>query len=60
MSTVYNPEADTMATIEVLELEVRQVRRKLLSSRHEEDRRVLNRQVNELKAEIASLQAKLP
>ncbi len=60
MSTVYNPEADTMAEIERLELEARDLRRKLERVRNNEDQRVMNRQLNELKEEIARLQSKLP
>ncbi len=60
MSTVYNPEADVMAEIERLELEAREVRRKLEKVQNDEDRRVMNRQLRELKEEIAHLQAKLP
>jgi hypothetical protein len=60
MSVVYNPEAETMAAIERLELEVRDVKRRIEMSRNEEDRRVLTQQVEDLKTEIARLQATLP
>lgn len=60
MSAVYNPEADTMAAIERLELEVRDVKRRIEMTHNEEDRRVLTQQVEDLKTEIARLQATLP
>ena len=60
MSAVYNPESDLMAEIERLELESRDVRRRLVHARSEEDKRVLNRQIDELEREIELLQAKLP
>ena len=60
MSSIYNPEADVMAEIERLELETRDVRRRLVHARNEADKRVLNRQLEELKAQIEFLQAKLP
>ena len=60
MSAVYNPEADTMAEIERLELEAKQIRRRLDTAHLEEDKRVLNRQITEIKDEITRLQARLP
>lgn len=60
MSSVYNPEADTIAEIERLEMESRDVRRRLTHARSESDKRVLNRQVEELKKQIEYLQARLP
>jgi hypothetical protein len=60
MSTVYNPEAETMAQIERLELEARDIRRKIEYVHNENDRRVLNRQLKELQEEITNLQARLP
>ena len=60
MSAVYNPEADTMAEIERLELEARQVRRRIDQARNEEDRRVLRRQLAEMTDDISRLQARLP
>ena len=60
MSTTYNPEADVMEEIERLELEARDIRRRIEHSRTEEDKRVLNRQLNELKEQVQFLQAKLP
>ena len=60
MSAVYNPEADIMAEIERLELESRDIRKRIEHSRNQEDKRVLNRQLSELQKEIELLQAKLP
>jgi peptidoglycan hydrolase CwlO-like protein len=60
MSTVYNPESEMVAQIERLEMEARDIRRKIEYVHNENDRRVLNRQLKELQEEIAILQAKLP
>jgi hypothetical protein len=60
MSQVYNPESDVMAEIERLELEARQIRRSVEHARNEEDKRVLNRQLDELKDQIEHLRARLP
>jgi hypothetical protein len=60
MSSVYNPEADIMAEIERLEIESRDVRRRVEHARNEVDKRVLNKQLEELKQQIEFLQAKLP
>ncbi|MEO6434731.1 MAG: hypothetical protein ABIP55_03080 [Tepidisphaeraceae bacterium] len=59
MSTVYNPEADVIAQIERLELEVRSVRKRIEHARSEPDKRVLNKQIEELMSEIDFLRAKL-
>jgi hypothetical protein len=60
MSTVYNPEADTMAQIERLELEARDLRRRVERAHNAEDKRVLNRQLQEVKEQIEVLQSRLP
>ena len=60
MSSVYNPEADVMAEIERLEIESRDVRRRIEHARNEADKRVLNKQLEELKQQIELLQSKLP
>lgn len=60
MSAVYNPEADLIAEIERLELDARQIRRTIEHVRGPEDRRVLNRQLQELKDRIAFLQQRIP
>lgn len=59
MSTVYNPEAEMVAQIERLELEGREIRRKVEHVRNESDKRVLNRQLRDIQDEIAFLQARL-
>jgi hypothetical protein len=60
MSAVYNPEADVIAEIERLELEARQIRRSIEHVHGQEDRRVLNRQLQELKDVIEFLRQRLP
>ena len=59
MSTVYNPEAETIARVESLELEVRELRRKLEQAHHASDKKVLNKQISELKDEIQFLTNRL-
>jgi predicted nucleic acid-binding Zn-ribbon protein len=59
MSTVYNPEAEVIAQIERLELEVRDVRRRIEHAHSESDKRVLNKQIDELKSEIEFLRTKI-
>jgi hypothetical protein len=60
MSTVYNPESEIVAQIERLELEARDIRRKIEYVRNENDRRVLNRQLKEISEEVTLLQSRLP
>jgi len=60
MSAVYNPESDIIAEIERLELEARDIRRRVEHAHNEEDKRVLNKQLEEIKQEIELLRAKLP
>ena len=60
MSTVYNPESEIIAEIERLELEARQIRKTVEHTKNEEDKRVLNRQLQELKDQIDLLRARLP
>jgi len=60
MSSVYNPEADIMAEIERLELESRDIRKRIEHAAGEEDKRVLNRQLDEMQKQIQLLQARLP
>ncbi len=60
MSTVYNPESEIMAEIERLELEVRDTRRRLENAKNDADRKVLNKQIDELKAQIEFLRKQLP
>ena len=60
MSAVYNPESDVIAEIERLELESRDIRRRVEHAHSDDDKRVLNRQLEELKQQIEFLQARLP
>ena len=60
MSSVYNPESDVIAEIERLELESRDLRKRVEHARSEADKRVLNRQLAELKDRIAHLRTRLP
>jgi len=60
MSAVYNPEADTIAEIERLELEARRIRRNIEHVHGPEDRRVLNRLLQEMKDQIGFLRKRLP
>ena len=60
MSQVYNPESDVMAEIERLELEARDIRRRVEHARTEADKRVLNKQLEELKEQINYLRGRLP
>jgi hypothetical protein len=59
VSTVYNPEAEVIAQIERLELEVREVRRRIEHANNQADKRVLNKQIDELKSEIEFLRTKV-
>jgi len=60
MSQVYNPEVEVMAEIERLELEARTIRRSIEHAHNAEDKRVLNRQLSELKEQIEHLRSRLP
>ncbi|MGA2441851.1 MAG: hypothetical protein ABSB42_14330 [Tepidisphaeraceae bacterium] len=60
MSAVYNPESDLIAEIERLELEARQIRKSIEHVSGPEDRRVLNRQLQELKDQIDFLRQRVP
>lgn len=60
MSTVYNPESEIIAQIERLELEAREVRKRIEQATHKEDRRVLNQQLKELEEQVDLLRARLP
>lgn len=60
MSQVYNPEADVIAAIERLEMEARSIRKRVEHARNNADKRVLNRQLQELQTEIEHLKSRLP
>ncbi|HEY1629264.1 MAG TPA: hypothetical protein VGF52_05365 [Tepidisphaeraceae bacterium] len=55
MSSVYNPEADTVARIEQLELQIRNLRRKIEHAHTPADKRALNKQISELRDETLFL-----
>jgi len=60
MSAVYNPEADTIAEIEKLEIEARDIRRRVEHAANEEDKRVLNRLLKETEMRVEHLRQRLP
>lgn len=60
MSTVYNPEAETMAEIERLELEAHDIRRRIEQARNRDDKRVLQRQLGEVEQQVNNLRQRLP
>jgi urease accessory protein UreE len=60
MSQVYNPESEVTAQIERLELDARDVRRRIDHAHTPQDRRVLNRQLEEIKQQITFLRSRLP
>lgn len=60
MSQVYNPEAETVAEIERFEIEARDIRRRVEHAKNEEDKRILNRQLGELREQIEFLKGRLP
>lgn len=59
MSAVYNPEADTLARLEALEREARDVRRRVEHAHTPNDKRALNKQLGEIKDEIQFLKTRL-
>ncbi len=59
MSQVYNPESSVMEQIERLSLEARDVRRRVDYARSPQDRRVLNRLLQDLEQQVKSLQDRL-
>jgi urease accessory protein UreE len=60
MSQVYNPEAEVTAKIERLELDARDARRRVEHAHTPQDKRALNRQLEEIKHQINFLRARLP
>ena len=60
MSAIYNPESEIIAEIERLELEAREIRRRVEHAHGAEDKRVLNQQLEELKSQINVLRSRLP
>ncbi len=60
VSQVYHSEVETIAAIERLELEAREIRRRVEHAHNDEDKRVLNRQLQEIQDEVKSLRMRLP
>ncbi len=60
MSAVYNPESDVIAEIERLELEARDMRRKIEHVHSDADRRALNRLLADVRDRIEYLRQRLP
>jgi len=60
MSAVYNPEADTKAEIEKLELEARELRKRIQAATQERYRQALSGELTEIQGNIARLQERLP
>ena len=60
MSAVYNPESDVIAEIERLELEARDMRRKVEHVHSDADRRALNRLLADVRDRIEYLRQRLP
>ena len=59
MSHGHATEPDVIAEIERLELEARDVRRRVEHARSEQDKRVLNRQLREIEEQVDHLRARL-
>jgi hypothetical protein len=60
MSQVYNPEADVIAAIERMEMEARSIRKRVEHVHNTADKRVLNKQLQELQTQIDHLKSRLP
>ena len=60
MSQVYNPEADIIAAIERMEMEARSIRKRVEHVHNNADKRVLNKQLQELQTQIDHLKSRLP
>jgi hypothetical protein len=56
---MFNPEADIIARIESLELEARDIRRRVERAPTLDDRNVLNQQLGELMTQIALLKERI-
>ena len=59
MSAVYNPEADTVAQIEKLELEARELRKRIQAATQESYRQALSTELTDIQKNIARLQERL-
>jgi hypothetical protein len=60
MYATHNSEGEVIAQIERLELEARDIRRKVEHAHNLEDKRVLNRQLREIEEEVDLLRSRLP
>lgn len=60
MSTIYNPESETIAEIERLELDARSLRRRIEHVRTIPDRRSMNKLLAEIKDRIEYLRRMVP
>ena len=60
MSAVYNPDADIIAEIERLELEARDIRKRVEHAHSNDDKRVLNKQLEETEKHVEFLKTRLP
>lgn len=60
MSTVYNPEADLIAEIERLEIDARNMRRRVEKTSSPEDKRVLQKLLKETEQRIEVIRKRLP
>jgi len=59
MNALTSPETEAIASIERLELEAREYRRKVAHAKSEADKRVLNRQLKDLQDQIVFLRQRL-
>ena len=60
MSSVYNPEADIIAEIERIEIEARNLRKRLEQSKNENDKRALSHLLKDAEESIKALRSRLP
>lgn len=60
MYEVDNPESVIIAQIERLELEAREIRRKVEHAPRPDDKRVLNRQLKEIEQQVEFLKKRIP
>ena len=60
MSYAHATEPDLIAEIERLELEARNIRRRVEHAQNEQDKKVLNRQLREIEEQVDHLRARLP
>ncbi|MFT3786318.1 MAG: hypothetical protein QM770_09140 [Tepidisphaeraceae bacterium] len=59
MNSVYNPETEIYAQIERLELDARDIRRRVEHAPRPEDKRVLNQQLSEIMQQIDRLRERV-